>query len=69
MDSAKDTLWGALNAYTAWTDHMSVTDDGRGRKSDTPLVERKKENVLFGNFNGEKQNAILLLSAIANTQV
>ncbi len=68
MESAKGTLWGALNGYTFWTDHLSIdAADGRGKRSEFTAEERKQENVLFGGYNREKQNAILLLSAIANT--
>lgn len=59
LPSASGTLWGMLNGYTTWADHHS----GRGEGAD----ERRTENVIFGGYTKEKQNAMLLLSAIANT--
>lgn len=56
LSTARGTLWGMLNGYTYWADHIA------GRTSDNHL-----ENVVSGAYNAEKQNAILLLSAIANT--
>lgn len=56
LETAKGTLWGMLNGYTYWTDHLS------GREG-----EVRQENVTFGKYSEEKKNAILLLSAISNT--
>lgn len=58
METAKGSLWGMLNGFTYWTDHLS------GRESNK---EGRQEAVTFGKYSTEKKNAILLLSAIANT--
>jgi hypothetical protein len=56
LSTARGTLWGMLNGYTYWADHVSGRDDAN-----------RTEDVVFGGFSQEKQNAMLLLSAIANT--
>lgn len=56
LETSRGTLWGALNGYTYWTDHL----EGR-------TEEGRSEDVIFGGRAQEKQNAVLLLSAIANT--
>lgn len=56
LPTARGTLWGVLNGYTYWTDHLSGRDDAN-----------RNEDVVFGGYTQDKANAMLLLSAIANT--
>lgn len=56
MSTARGTLWGVLNGYTYWTDHLAGRD-----------TEACDEDVVFGGYSQDKANAVLLLSAIANT--
>lgn len=56
LPTARGTLWGILNGYTYWTDHLSGRDE-----------EGRNEDVVFGGYTQDKSNAMLLLSAIANT--
>lgn len=64
LESASGTLWGMLNGYTFYTDHLAGNLPGQGKKASE---ESRQEDVLFGNWNAQKENAMLLLSAIANT--
>lgn len=56
LPTARGTLWGILNGYTYWTDHLAGRDE-----------EGRNEDVVFGGYTQDKSNAMLLLSAIANT--
>lgn len=51
-EAAKGSAWGALNGLTNWQSNSNDEDGSR---------------MLFGEMNDEQENALLLLSAVANT--
>ena len=56
LDTAKETAWGLLNAATQTFDHDSKRE-----------AVQQVEARMFQSFATEKQNALVLASAIANT--
>jgi hypothetical protein len=56
LGTARNTAWGLLNAATQSFDHDSKRDR-----------QDQLGTQMFQEFRGEKQNALLLASALANT--